>query len=81
MAQPVGCIAPGHRADIAVLDDEHPSLIGRAGDAVFDTWIFSGGNACVKDVFVAGEHLVKDRHHIREEQIERAFRAAVKRLN
>jgi formimidoylglutamate deiminase len=81
MAQPVGSIAPGHRADIVVLDDDHPSLIGRAGDALLDSWIFSGGNACVKDVFVAGEHLVRDRRHIREEDIERAFRAAVKRLS
>jgi formimidoylglutamate deiminase len=81
MAQPVGAIALGHRADIVVLDDEHPSLIGRAGDSLLDAWIFSGGNACVKDVFVAGEHLVKDCHHIREEQIECAFRAAVKRLS
>lgn len=81
VVQPVGAIAPGHRADIVVLDDEHPSLIGRAGDALLDTWIFSSGNACVKDVFVAGEHLVQDRHHIREEEVERVFRAAVKRLS
>jgi formimidoylglutamate deiminase len=81
LAQPVGALAAGHRADIVVLDDRHSSLIGRAGDPLLDTWIFSGGNACVKDVFVAGEHLVQDRRHVREEEIERAFRAAVKRLS
>ena len=80
MAQPVGAIAPGLRADIAVLDDDHPVLIGRADDAVLDTWIFSGGNACVKDMIVAGRHVVKDRHHQNEAIIARDFRAAIRRL-
>jgi formimidoylglutamate deiminase len=80
MAQPVGALAPGFRADIAVLDDEHPALIGRSEDSALDSWIFSGGNACIRDVFVAGEHIVQDRRHIREEVIRKKFRAAVKRL-
>lgn len=80
MAQPVGVLAQGFRADIAVLDDEHPALIGRSGDAALDSWIFSGGNACVRDVFVAGEHVVEDRRHIKEDAILQNFRAAVKRL-
>lgn len=80
MAQPVGAIAQGLRADITVLDDDHPSLIGRSGDAALDTWIFSGGNPCVKDVIVGGKHVVRDRHHIHEEAIERDFRAAIRRL-
>ncbi|MGE0007622.1 MAG: formimidoylglutamate deiminase [Parvibaculaceae bacterium] len=80
MAQPVGALAPGRRADIAVLDDEHPALIGRSGDQVLDSWIFSGGNACVRDVFVAGRQVVEDRRHVKEEAILGNFRAAVKRL-
>lgn len=81
MTQPVGAIAPGHRADIMVLDADHPSMIGRSGDAALDTWIFSAGNAAVKDVFVGGRHMVKDRHHINEEQIAQRFRAAIRRLS
>ena len=80
MNQPVGALTPGLRADICVLDDAHPSLEGRTGDALLDTWIFSAGNACVKDMFVAGAHVVKDRHHIREDKIAADFRAAVRRL-
>ena len=78
--QPVGLLAPGYRADIVVLDADHPALIGREGDDVIDSWIFSGGSACVKDVFVAGQPVIQDRHHPREAEIEKAFRAAVKRL-
>ncbi len=81
MCQPVGAIAPGFRCDIAVLDGEHPLLWGRTGDAALDSWIFSGGNQLVKDVFVAGRHLVQDRHHIHEDQIARSFRRALRRLD
>ena len=81
MCQPVGAIAPGFRCDIAVLDGEHPLLWGRTGDAALDTWIFSGGNQLVKDVFVAGRHLVQDRHHIHQDQIARSFRRALRRLD
>ena len=55
-------------------------LGGRSEDGALDSWIFSGGNALVKDVLVAGRHLVKDRHHIHEETIARNFRAALRRL-
>ncbi len=80
MAQPVGAIAPGYRCDIAVLDDAHPLLAGRRGDQVLDSWIFSAGNAAVKDLFVAGRHLVKDRQHIHEEAIAARFRKTMGRL-
>jgi cytosine/adenosine deaminase-related metal-dependent hydrolase len=45
---PTGAIAVGKRCDIAVLDSEHSSMIGREGDAALDTWIFSAGNAAYR---------------------------------
>lgn len=81
MRQPIGAIAPGHRFDVTVLDAEHPLLAGRTEDSALDTWIFSGGNALVRDVFVGGTQVVKDRHHINEETIARNFRAALRRLD
>jgi formimidoylglutamate deiminase len=81
MRQPVGAMAPGCRADIAVLDAGHPLLAGRAEDAALDTWIFSGGNTLVKDVIVGGAQVVKDRHHIHEDTIAENFRAAMRRLD
>jgi formimidoylglutamate deiminase len=80
MRQPVGAIAPGFRCDVTVLDADHPLLSGRSEDSALDTWIFSGGTVLVKDVLVAGAHVVNDRHHIREEPIARNFRAALRRL-
>jgi len=80
IAQPAAGLDKGQRADIVVLDDAHPSLIGRRGDAVLDTWIFSGGNACVKDVFVAGRQVVSNRAHEKEDAIKRRFESALARL-
>lgn len=80
MAQPVGALAPGFRADMVILDADHSSLTGRVADDALDSWIFAGGNPCVKDVIVAGTHIVQDRHHPREEEIARTFRAALARL-
>ena len=81
MAQPLGAIAPGFRADITVLDPDCDAIMGRSGDAALDTWIFAGGNACVKDVFVAGRAVITDRHHALEEQIAKDFRSALERLS
>jgi formimidoylglutamate deiminase len=81
LGQPQGAIAPGLRADIVVLDQQHSALIGRAGDDVLDSWIFSGGNGCVKDVFVAGQHLVSEGQHIDGANITARYRKALEALN
>jgi formimidoylglutamate deiminase len=79
--QPMGAIAVGRRCDIAVLDEGHPTMIGRAGDAALDTWIFSAGNAAVKDVIVGGSHVVKDRRHRNEDRIQKKFSETMRRLS
>jgi formimidoylglutamate deiminase len=63
-----------------VLDQQHSALIGRAGDNVLDSWIFSGGNGCVKDVFVAGQHLVREGQHIDGANITARYRKALEAL-
>ena len=79
--QPMGAIAVGKRCDIAVLDDEHATMTGREGDAALDTWIYSAGNAAVKDVIVGGAHVVKDRRHINEDRIKKKFSETMRRLS
>ncbi len=79
--QPMGAIAVGKRCAIAVLDDEHPTMAGREGDGLLDTWVFSAGNAAVKDVIVGGVHVVKDRRHSDEDRIQKRFKETVRRLS
>ncbi|HQY74988.1 MAG TPA: formimidoylglutamate deiminase [Aestuariivirga sp.] len=78
---PMGAIAAGKRCDIAVLDRELSAMTGREEDAALDTWIFSAGNAAVKDVIVGGSHVVKDRRHIHEDRIQKRFRETVRRMS
>jgi formiminoglutamate deiminase len=80
LGQPQGALAAGLRADIVVLDQQHGALTGRTGDNVLDSWIFSGGNACVKDVFVAGQHLVRQGQHIDGSNITARYRKALEAL-
>jgi len=72
-------LSVGQSADIVVLDDADPSLIGRDGDALLDAWIFAAGNV-VRDVFVRGLHVVVDRRHVQRDAVNRRYAATLRRL-
>jgi formiminoglutamate deiminase len=72
-------LAPGQAADIVVLDDTHPALVGRTDDAVLDAWIFAAGHV-VRDVFAGGRHVVMDGRHVRTSDIRGRYAKAVNRL-
>jgi len=79
LGQPVGAIAPGYRADLLVLDGEHP-LLASAADKALDRWLFAGSETMVRDVMVAGRWLVRERHHPGEQAAAAAFLAALRGL-
>ena len=66
LGQPVGCLEPGYRADLLVLDDRHELLIGRKPDVALDSWIFAGDNSMLNSVWVAGRQVVDQGHHVAE---------------
>ncbi len=80
LAVDCGSIERGMRADLVVLDADHPALVGRRGHAVLDSWIFSGTDNPVRDVMVGGEWMVRDGRHPREEAVGRAYADAVRGL-
>ena len=80
LQQNTGVIAVGKKADFVVLDEDHHALLGRSEDTAIDSWIFSGGNACVRDVYVGGDLIVKDRQHRHASTIIRNFKNTVARL-
>ncbi len=80
LARPIGAIAPGHRADLVVLDSQHPILFGRGGDTVLDSLVFSGNANPVRQVMVGGRWVVRDGRHPDAARIARAYRAALRRL-
>jgi formimidoylglutamate deiminase len=76
----IGRLAPGWRADLSRIDDEHPILAGRRREALLDSLVFSGNANLVRDVMVGGRWLVRDGRHARREEIAAAYRATVARL-
>jgi formimidoylglutamate deiminase len=75
-----GAIAPGHLADLVVLDAGHAALVGHSGDQILDGWIFAGGDGVVREVFVGGRRLVTDGRHGDRERLYRRFTATLERL-
>ena len=71
-----GRIAAGCRADLAVLDPEHPALWNKGPEQALDAWVFAGDASCVRDVMVGGAWRIRDRRHAAEEELASRFRAA-----
>ena len=72
-------IEAGASADLVSLDENHPTLAGKAGDAILDAWIFAAG-ARVDCVWVRGEKQVAGGRHVRRDAIAAAFRAVMRQL-
>lgn len=81
LAQPVGAIEVGRRADLVVLNPADPALAGQAADDVLDAAIFGPARAPVRDVMAGGKWIVRDGHHIAEEEVFARYRAALARLD
>jgi len=80
LGQPVGAIGEHHRADILVLDHEHPRLEGRQDDDVLDALVFAGNGGLIRRVLAGGRWVVEDGRHIRAEAIAGAYRRVVRQL-
>ncbi|MGV3633374.1 MAG: formimidoylglutamate deiminase [Pseudorhodoplanes sp.] len=78
--QPIGALAPGHRADVLVLDADHPDLAGASGDMVLDVLVFSAGRDLIQTVIAGGKTVVREGRHQAREAIAQKYRATVSRL-
>jgi formimidoylglutamate deiminase len=80
LQRPIGALVVGSRADIVVLDADHPDLAARSGDHWLDAWIFVAGRSAIKTVLVGGETVVEAGRHKRRLAIEARFKAAIAKL-
>ncbi|ANG65291.1 formimidoylglutamate deiminase [Marinobacterium aestuarii] len=78
--QAIGTLAVGKRADLIVLDGKDPYLASAQGDALLNRWLFASSSNLVKDVMVAGQWVVKEGHHPREETSAAHFAQVLKTL-
>ena len=78
--RPVGELTVGKRADFLLLDDQHPNLQDLPAAEVLNTWIFSGNDNLVRDVYVGGKQVVQAGKHIEQERIQREYVACMREL-
>jgi formimidoylglutamate deiminase len=80
LAQPVGAIEVGRRADLLVLDENDPALAEQSAAHLLDAAIFGPARHVVRDVMVAGRWVIGEGHHADEEAILTRYRQTLKRL-
>jgi formimidoylglutamate deiminase len=80
IAQPIGVLEPGRRADLVVLDGDDTDFTGLAASAALGVAMFSGNRNRVRDVYVGGREAVIDGHHAGEEDAAASFGKALARL-
>src|SRR5262249_13627377 len=79
LARSIGAIEEGRRADIVLLDVEHPDLAGD-GDRWLDGWIFVAGRAAVAHVLAGGDVVGADGRHRLRASIEARYKSVVRRV-
>ena len=78
--RPVGELATGKRADLLVLDDEHPNLAGALPEDVLGSLVFCGNDQLVRDVMVGGRWVVRDHEHIAQAAIAQRYKQTIAEL-
>jgi formimidoylglutamate deiminase len=81
LQRPIGAFAVGLRADIVVLDADHPDLASRHCDQWLDAWIFVVGRAAVKAVFVGGGLVVDAGRHRMWPAIAERYKTVIANLS
>ncbi len=79
-ARKIDGVKTGNRADLVVLNNEHPLLYGKEDDYLLDSFIFTGNESTVKDVMVGGQWVVRDAVHLQEREISHAFKKVMNEL-
>jgi len=72
-----GAIAAGKLADMFALNGDAPDLIGKDGDMLLDSFIFSGSSNMITDVWSAGRHMVRGGAHINHETITANYKKTI----
>jgi formimidoylglutamate deiminase len=76
----VGALAAGKRADLLVLDGQHPNLDGVRDDEVLGRLVFCGNDNLVRDVLCGGHWVVQGGRHVAQDAIAQRYRQAVRQL-
>ena len=72
-----GSIEIGKLADLLALDSTAPSLCALSNEQLFDGLVFASKDAVVTDLWSAGRHQVRNRHHVAEDEIIKKYQKMV----
>ena len=72
-AQGGGALIAGRRADLVMLDADCNVLLGHGPQTALDGWLLGGTQNPVRDVMVAGQWRIRDRHHPQEDRIKATY--------
>ncbi len=78
--EPDGHIQTGAVADLVVLDDDSPMLVGHTTRSLLDALVFSGFTLPIDRVMVHGKWQVVDGRHIKEQEARQAYAAVATEL-
>jgi formimidoylglutamate deiminase len=76
----VGALGVGMRADLLVLDSDHPNLDGAAVEDVLGCFVFAGNDNLVRDVLAGGRWVVRGARHVDQDAIARRYKQTVVEL-
>lgn len=80
LRMPVGVIREGAYADLLVIPETSPALLGHDANTALDALIINGSRADVGDVYVGGVRWASGAMHEHSDAIARRFDAVVRRL-
>lgn len=75
-----GVLARGHPADMLAIDLRDPALAGTTAETLLADLTLGASPRAVRDVWVAGEHIVRGGRHADEDAIIDGYRDAMKAL-
>ncbi|MCP4788848.1 MAG: formimidoylglutamate deiminase [Gammaproteobacteria bacterium] len=73
-------LAEGNRADFISLDISYPTLACAAPEKWLDLWCFGSNHNPVRDVYVAGNHVINQGQHHLQDSTYLAMQACLKQL-
>jgi formimidoylglutamate deiminase len=80
LAQPIGRIAPGLRADLVLLDRDAADCESLQAAALLGLATFGGNSNRVRTVLVGGRTVIEEGRHPEEEDAREAYRRSLRRL-
>jgi formimidoylglutamate deiminase len=76
----VAGLTSGAPLDVVTLVRQHPSLVGRGGDEILDSWVFAGDRGLIDCVWRAGVKVVSGGRHRDRDALEKRYAEALRRV-